>query len=296
MSRATFIPSVVELRLDQIEVSDNRLRPVSEAAVQAIAQSIHEHGLLFPLIVRRNRSRFELVDGGHRLAALTALGREVAAVRCYEGPAGPIRQMEIDANLARADLSPLDLALHMAARRREYLAEHPETAQGVAGALARWDAAANLPLHSFVALTAEATGLDERKVRRLVEVGDALDKVTAEKLRGAPNRLFLNDLLALGRAEPARRTEAIHAFASGKVDKLAKALKGAEPAGGTLDPVEQQLAALRSAWSRAGAAARRRWVAEAFEELSNLTVSEAADRDEAEVIDLRKHLAGGGAK
>ncbi|MBP7242932.1 ParB/RepB/Spo0J family partition protein [Amaricoccus sp.] len=297
MSRAVFVPTVAELRLDQIEVTDDRLRPVSPIAVEAIAQSIKENGLLFPLIVRRVRGSFELVDGGHRLAALLTLGREVAAVRCYEGPAGPIRQMEIDANLARADLSELDLAIHMAARRREYLAEHPETAQGIAGALGRWDASADPALASFVGLTAEITGLNKRRVYKLVSVGAVLDKVTAEKLRGAPNRLFLNDLLALGRAEPARRTEAVEAFAAGKFPKLAKALKaqGDEPAP-KKDPAEQQMLALGAAWSRASAAGRKRWIADVFAQLAPMVAAEARGRHEAAAAELMQLIDEGGAE
>ena len=269
MSRAVFVPTVTELRLDQIEVRDDRLRPVSPVAVEAITQSIDEHGLLFPLAVRRVSGRFELIDGGHRLEALLNLGRETAPVRCYEGPAGPIRQMEIDANLARSDLSCIDLAIHMAARRREYLVEHPETAHGIAGAIGRWNAVDKIATASFVKLTAEQTGLGERKVYTILKAGDALDKITAEKLRGAPSRLFLSDLVALGRAEPALRPAAIEAFATGTVRKLAQAFKRTEPAA-PVDPVDREANALRAAWSRAGARARRRWVEEVRAERARL--------------------------
>lgn len=44
MSRATLIPSISMLQLELIEVTDDRLRPVSDAAVAAIATSIEEHG------------------------------------------------------------------------------------------------------------------------------------------------------------------------------------------------------------------------------------------------------------
>lgn len=292
MSRAVLIRSITELTLDAIAITDDRLRPVSEVDVDGIAVSISEHGLIYPLTVRRlPKGRFELIDGGHRLAALQRLGETVAPVRCYEGPAPAIRLIEIDANLARADLSDLDRAIHMAARKREFVAEHPETAQGHAGAVARWDTTAEMALASFVVATAERTGLAERKIRKFVEAGAALDRLTAERLRSAPRRVFLNDILALAKAEPTRRADAVEAFASGAVAKIAKALKDPVETA-PKDPIEEQFLALKTAWKRAGAVARRRFIAEFFDDLSEPVCLEAADRDEAEVAMLRASLPG----
>lgn len=292
MSRAIFIPAVTELPVADITITDDRLRPVDMTAVEVIAQSINEHGLLYPVVVRRlPKGRYDLVDGGHRLAALKHLGEAVAPVRCYEGPAPAIRLLEIDANLARADLSDLDRAIHLAARRREYLAEHPETAQGVAGAKARWDASANSHLHSFVALTEIQTGLPKRKIYKLIEAGDVLDKVTAEHLRSAPRRVFLNDILALGKASPGMRPAIVRAFAAGEVKKLSAALKS-RPTPAPKDPVEAALKTLRDAWTRAPMAACRRFVALEFDDLSPLVVDEAEARDASEVADLRDGMTG----
>lgn len=280
-SRATFVPTVRELPITAIEITDDRLRPVSEAAVAAFVDSIREHGLIYPVTVRRlPKGRFELVDGGHRLAALIALGREVVEVRCYEGPAPAIRLIEIDTNLARADLSDLDRAIHMAARRREYLAEHPETAQGFAGAVARWDASAETALASFVAMTVAQTALPKRKVYKLVEAGGALDAAMKARLRSAKTHVSLNDLLVLAKADPDMRPEAVEAFASGKVRKIAQALK---PAPIPKDPVETSLNALLQAWDRAGEVARRRFL----EGREAAVMSRLQKVRDAKVINLR---------
>lgn len=270
MSRASLIPSISMLQLELIKVTDDRLRPVSDAAVAAIATSIEEHGLIYPLVVRRTKGpRYELVDGGHRRAALERLGVEMVPVRCYEGPAPAIRLIEIDTNLARADLSDLDRAIHMAARRREYVEEHPETTQGVAGANGRWNASAEMALASFVGMTIEQTGLSKCKILKLAQAGDAIDTVMAERLRSAPKRVFLNDLLALAKAQPAAREAAVEAFASGAAQKIAAALKPTRDAPAA-DPVEEAFKALASAWKRAPKAARSRFVDEFGVELVGL--------------------------
>ncbi|WP_442771773.1 ParB/RepB/Spo0J family partition protein [Paenirhodobacter enshiensis] len=292
MSRAKLIPSVSVLPLDQIEVTDDRLRPVSDAAVAAIVTSIEEHGLIYPLVVRRTKGpRYELVDGGHRRAALMLIGAETAPVRCYEGPAPAIRLIEIDTNLARADLSDLDRAIHMASRRREYVAEHPETAQGIAGAKARWDATAELAVASFVSMTVEQTGIGERKIRKLVEAGEALDTVLSERLRSAPRRASLNDLLALSKAQPEAREAAVEAFASGAVNKIAKALNPAAPPP-VKDPVEEGFTALMTVWHRVPMAARNRFVDAVGVDLARmLGVQISAELPDGSSVDLVKGIA-----
>ncbi|WPY94706.1 ParB N-terminal domain-containing protein [Limimaricola variabilis] len=271
------IADITVLPLDQITIRDDRIRPADPLAVEVIAESIERIGLLQPLTIRRlPKQRYELVDGGHRYEALRLLGRAEAEVRCYEGRASEIRVVEIEANLCRADLSDLDRAIHLAARRREYIAEHPETRQGLAGASARWNTDANLHLVGFINLMAEQTALPKRKLYRLAEVGDLLDKVTAERLRSAPRRVFVNDLLALHNAEPEDRPAAVEAFATGQVKKIAQALTvAAKP---QQDPVEAALKTLREAWSRAPQAARRRFAEIQFEDLEDLLLDIREDR------------------
>jgi ParB family chromosome partitioning protein len=290
MSEAKLITSVTELELSRIKITDDRLRPVDPIAVEVIALSISERGsLINPLTVRRMpKGEFELVDGGHRLAAMLSLGHTSARVTCYEGRASQIRLLEIDANLARADLSDLDRSLHLAARRQEYLNEYPETAQGNAGASARWDATADLPLHSFVALTAQQTGLNERKIRRYIEAGAAIDKVIAEQLRSAPARVTLNDLLAFAKATPEERPAAVAAFASGEVNKIAKAIKSGRVVHINSAPVDLAHKRLIEAWSRAPKEARVRFLA-AFEDdvRALLPDQDSIDSGPSEVLAFR---------
>lgn len=66
----------VAVRLDEIYVPV-RLRPtVDQAKVKALAEDILNKGLLSPIQVRRDKGRFVLVTGLHRLEALRSLGEE----------------------------------------------------------------------------------------------------------------------------------------------------------------------------------------------------------------------------
>lgn len=77
---------------------------------------------------------------------------------------------------------PAERAAQTARRKAIYLELHPETARGVAGADARWNATDNL---SFASATAEATGRDERTVRRDAERGEKISERALAMLRGS---------------------------------------------------------------------------------------------------------------
>ncbi|EEX13695.1 ParB domain protein nuclease [Citreicella sp. SE45] len=140
---AEIIQSIAELRVDQIVVRD-RLRPVSEAGVAALTASISEMGVMKdPIHVRKVKHRggeFVLMAGAHRLTAARELGWETIKVTCWTCTDDFARLMEIDDNLAGAELTALDTAVFLAERKRIYEKMNPQTRAGVAGAAARWDA------------------------------------------------------------------------------------------------------------------------------------------------------------
>ena len=82
-----------------------------EASLRALAESIRTYGVLQPLVVEANGTRFRLVAGERRLRAaqLAGLGRVPAVVR----PVGPDREkleVALVENLQRTDISALDEA------------------------------------------------------------------------------------------------------------------------------------------------------------------------------------------
>ena len=59
----------------KIVIRDDRLRTVDESAVAALAHDIKSYGQTQPIEVRKlGNGRFELIDGGHRAAALELPG------------------------------------------------------------------------------------------------------------------------------------------------------------------------------------------------------------------------------
>lgn len=63
-------------KVDEIYVPVKRHKTLNLKVVNEIAESMLEKGQLTPILVRRDRERFVLVEGLHRLEACKALGEE----------------------------------------------------------------------------------------------------------------------------------------------------------------------------------------------------------------------------
>ncbi len=66
----------VAVRLEEIYVPHKLRATLDARKVETIAESILEHGLQTPIQVRRDKDRYVLVTGLHRLEASRALGEE----------------------------------------------------------------------------------------------------------------------------------------------------------------------------------------------------------------------------
>lgn len=66
----------VAVRLDEIYVPVRIRTTLDPRKVEVIAESIIDNGLQTPIQVRRDKDRYVLVTGLHRLEALRALGEE----------------------------------------------------------------------------------------------------------------------------------------------------------------------------------------------------------------------------
>ena len=70
---------IVKISLDEIYVPVKRRKFLEPEKVEELAGDILEHGQKTPIHVRRDKERFVLVTGLHRLEAMRALGEETVA-------------------------------------------------------------------------------------------------------------------------------------------------------------------------------------------------------------------------
>ncbi|WP_208948402.1 ParB N-terminal domain-containing protein [Segnochrobactrum spirostomi] len=254
------LSAVTKTRVDKIDIPADRLRALDDDWAMGVAQSMAVNGQQSPIIVSKAvRGRHKLIAGLHRLTAARHLEWAEIDAMVFQGGALEARLLEIDENLIRRELSALDRASHLAERRRIYEELYPDTARGNAGAAARWGYATDKL--SFASETAARLGISERDVQRSIArhtriAPDVRAKIalTAIATRGA-------ELDALARLEPEAQRRAVDMVLAGEARSVAAAaivISGARTA--PLSPEDVEFDRLVSAWKRAGARARERFL------------------------------------
>lgn len=263
-------------QITDIIVGD-RLRPVSEAGVESLIASIKETGVMKDAIHLRKKKdgKLVLIAGGHRLEAARRLDWEEVEAKIWTDVTDDwARLMEVDDNLAGAEMNALDTAVFLAERKRLYEKLHPETmaATGAALVAKRWGDNTSDTM-SFVSATAEKFGLSKRQVERIVAAGSALNRDEVRHLRAAKAPVTLKDLTEISRiSEDHERSMVVLKLTGGTAKNAADARKQIEAEEGrapAVDPMkksEDEFRALAGAWKRAGAAARRRFITEVIEQ------------------------------
>ena len=163
-----------EVGLSGIATHPNRLRVLRPEVVDAIASSFREIGQQQPIVLRPAESDgYWLVAGKHRLEAARKLKWDsISALILDDLSADEALLREIDENLARADLSPAETALHIDARKAVYERAHPETKHGATGRAGRKNRSQNEiyndyePTAAFIDDTAKKTNKGRATVAR----------------------------------------------------------------------------------------------------------------------------------
>ncbi|MEZ4332179.1 MAG: ParB/RepB/Spo0J family partition protein [Myxococcota bacterium] len=103
---------VLEIEVARIDPNPEQpRREFDPAALQQLADSIRQHGVLQPVVVRQAGGRYELVMGERRFRASQLAGRRtVPAVILDVDPADRL-ELAIVENVQRQDLNPIELAL-----------------------------------------------------------------------------------------------------------------------------------------------------------------------------------------
>lgn len=256
------------VQLSEIVIG-HRLRPISEAGVESLIASIQETGVMKDAVHLRKKKdgRLHLLAGGHRVEAARRLGWDEIEAKVWTDVTDDwATLMEIDDNLAGAEMNALDTAVFLATRKEVYERLHPETKMMTGAALAakRWNATEPSSA-AFVTATAEKFGLTERQIRKIVAAGTRLGPDEVAKLRRAPRAVTLKDLMEISKiGEPTERYDVVRRLSDGVVKSASEARSQLKSGGvpAHKDPIEAAFKTMWAQWERAPMAARRRLVNE----------------------------------
>jgi len=102
----------LEIDLDSIDSSPEQPRArFDEAALERLANSIQEHGVVQPVIVRRRGLRYELIAGERRWRAAQKAGLRRIPVVVREVQDHELLEIALTENVQREDLNPIEEAL-----------------------------------------------------------------------------------------------------------------------------------------------------------------------------------------
>jgi ParB family chromosome partitioning protein len=96
---ANIVPSALQPRKD-----------FAREALQELVDSIRQHGIIQPLIVRQVGTRFELIAGERRWRAAQEAGLTQAPVIIRSAGDMEVLELSLIENLQRADLNPIEEA------------------------------------------------------------------------------------------------------------------------------------------------------------------------------------------
>lgn len=238
-----------------------RLRPTDAARVAALAESISDTGLHAAIVVRPitgRKEKYQLVVGAHRFEAVQSLGHDEikAVIRDYDAHAA--RLAEIEENLIRAELIPLDRMVFLAERQRLYQKLYPAAKRGGDRRSIKVRSAQSDRVAGFSKATAKRIGLSERTIYEDISVAARLghDGVIPKLRQSESGRaLTRQQLKALSGLSTADHLRVAEKFAAGDKQALAKALKRGAP---QLDPQEEIFRKIVGLLGRASEKTKRR--------------------------------------
>lgn len=230
MSRDIHMP----LAIDDIDVLEGR-REVVAATVKRLADSIEQIGMRHPITVRRKGDRYSLVAGRHRLEACKKLGREHVPAVIVSMTNAEARKWEIAENLHRAELTKLERDEQIAEWIRLTDEEKPAQLAPVSGGRGN---------EGGINAASRELGIERTEAQRAVKVASITDEAKdAAREAGLDNNR--SALLQVAKEAPERQ--------------VAKVIEIAQPLN-ELESKAKQVAALMSAWNRAGTEAREEFL------------------------------------
>jgi len=106
---ASIVPSALQPRKD-----------FGREALQELIESIRQHGIIQPLIIRQSGARFELIAGERRFRAAQEIGLTTVPVIVRTANDLEVLELSLIENLQRADLNPIEEAQGYARLANEF--------------------------------------------------------------------------------------------------------------------------------------------------------------------------------
>lgn len=169
-------PTGEPLKVSVYEIDNNPHQPrrdFVETEIDELADSLDQHGLLQPIVVRRAGERYQLISGERRLRAAIKAGWPEVPVFIREADDRQLAELAIVENLQRKDLNALEKAGSFQQYLEKYKCTQEELAQRLAidrSTVANLIRLLELPMMVQAALRSGA--ISQGHARALLPLGD----------------------------------------------------------------------------------------------------------------------------
>jgi len=263
--------------ISQIHVGE-RLRPIDQGYVEAIAASFEERGQINPITLRRTpatnkgKTPLTLIAGGFRLSAAKLLGwTEIDAI-VVAADHVEAQLLEISENLYRNELNPLDRAIFVMKYRELWEEKNGKidktrnlkNSKGSNSPSKGHDApSVYAPGRELAKQVQERLGWGLDVYKRATRIGQNLHPTLRQAVRGTEAETNQALLLKFAKLTPDMQVKAAAALKeSGDPQSVLALTKPPKPEKPSRDPETEALAALRKAWGQASQATRSQFLEE----------------------------------
>jgi len=166
--------------VDIHEIKANEFQPrrdFDETALNELAQSIRENGLIQPLIVRKNGDHFELIAGERRLRASKIAGLKMVPIVIRKSTDREALELAIVENIQREDLNCVDEGLAYFQLMQEFQLSQEELSKRMGKERATIaNALRILKLSDFILVELKKGNLSRGHAKALLAVEDLNDR------------------------------------------------------------------------------------------------------------------------
>lgn len=211
------------VRLDEVEIGTNRLRPLSRDRVDGLKDTIADPTCppLLPIEVCRKpgQKTWTLLDGLHRVTAFRESGRDEIEALVHDNSTLTARTVELQRNLFATDLPPFEKAKHIAelyylerVKRGLDEGDDPRRLGGRPTKALKEAELETCALSAQVSLSGavgRSIGLEKRQIQKYLTIYRILAPAVAEKLERFRLDLPLAQLMLLAKQLPAKQLEIV---------------------------------------------------------------------------------------
>jgi ParB family chromosome partitioning protein len=171
-------PGIAVIDINDIKANEFQpRRDFDETALQELAQSIRENGLIQPLIVRKNGDQFELIAGERRLRASKIAGLKMVPIVIRKSTDREALELAIVENIQREDLNCVDEGLAYFQLMQEFQLSQEELAKRMGKERATIaNALRILKLSDFILGELKKGNLSRGHAKALLAVEDVSDR------------------------------------------------------------------------------------------------------------------------